>query len=403
MQRVAVLSLHTSPLAQAGVGDGGGMNVYVRELVSSLANAGVQCTTYTRAWREGLPSEIQIEPNHRVVHVPAGDVDLPKEGLVGVVDTFADYVAEHLKRDGGTDVLHANYWLSGVAGHRLKHELQLPLATTFHTFARVKSAGGDVESNERENAELEIIGCADAIFVSCAEERQQFQSLYGRAPGSIEVVAPGVERAFFSPGDQRGARHALGLGAGPILLFVGRIQPLKGLDVAVRTLAELGRSDARLVVVGGASGREGATELARVTNLIDELGVRDRVLFYEPQPHHRLATFYRAADVVLVPSRSESFGLVALEAAACGTPVVANAVGGLLNLVEHGRTGFLVPGRQVDEFARRSAHLLDDSLLALSMGTQAAERARAYSWANAARRAQRAFGDLAARDLVACA
>jgi D-inositol-3-phosphate glycosyltransferase len=171
----------------------------------------------------------------------------------------------------------------------------------------------------------------------------------------------------------------------------------------VRTLAELGRSDAQLVVVGGASGREGTTELARVTNLIDELGVRDRVLFYEPQPHHRLATFYRAADVVLVPSRSESFGLVALEAAACGTPVVANAVGGLLNLVEHGRTGFLVPGRQVDEFARRSAQLLDDSLLALSMGTQAAERARAYSWANAARRAQRAFGDLAARDLVACA
>ena len=212
-----------------------------------------------------------------------------------------------------------------------------------------------------------------------------------------------MERAFFSPGDQRGARHALGLGSGPILLFVGRIQPLKGLDVAVRTLAELRRPDARLVVVGGASGREGAAEFERVMTLIDELHLRDRVLFFDPQPHHRLSTFYRAADVVLVPSRSESFGLVALEAAACGVPVVANAVGGLLNLVEHGRTGFLVPGRQVDEFARRSAQLLDDSLLALSMGTQAAERARTYSWANAARRAQHAFSELVARDLVACA
>lgn len=403
MQRVAVLSLHTSPLAQAGVGDGGGMNVYVRELVSSLANLGVECTTYTRAWRNGLPDEVRIEPNHRVVHIPAGGVDLPKEGLVGVVDEFADRVAEHLRRDGGTDVLHANYWLSGLAGHRLKHELQLPLATTFHTFARVKSAGGDAESSVRENAELEIIGCADAIFVSCDEERQQFHSLYGRAPGSIEVVAPGVERALFSPGDQRGARHALGLGAGPILLFVGRIQPLKGLDVAVRTLAELGRPDARLVVVGGASGPEGTAELERVTALVDELGLTGRVLFHDPQPHHRLSTYYRAADVVLVPSRSESFGLVALEAAACGTPVVANAVGGLLNLVEHGRTGYLVPGRQVGEFARRTAQLLDDSLLAISMGTRAAERARMYSWANAARRAQRAFGDLTARDLVACA
>jgi D-inositol-3-phosphate glycosyltransferase len=403
MQRVAVLSLHTSPLAQAGVGDGGGMNVYVRELVSSLANLGVECTTYTRAWREGLPTEVRIEPNHRVVHVPAGRFDLPKEGLVGVVDEFADRVADHLRLEGGTDVLHANYWLSGLAGHRLKHEMQLPLATTFHTFARVKSAGGDAESVARENAELEIIGCADSIFVSCDEERQQFQSLYGRAPGSIEVVAPGVERALFSPGDQRGARHALGLGAGPILLFVGRIQPLKGLDVAVRTLAELGRPEARLVVVGGASGPEGTAELGRVTALIDELGLTGRVLFHEPQPHHRLSTYYRAADVVLVPSRSESFGLVALEAAACGTPVVANAVGGLLNLVEHGRTGFLVPGRDVGEFARLTGQLLDDSVLAIAMGTRAAERAHTYSWANAARSARRAFVDLAARDLVACA
>ncbi len=403
MQRVAVLSMHTSPLAQAGVGDGGGMNVYVRELVSSLANRGVQCTTYTRRWRDDLPREVQIEPNHRVVHVPAGPLDLPKEGLIGVVDEFTDNVARHINKSGGTDVVHANYWLSGLAGHRLKHELNLPLVTTFHTFARVKSAGGDHESAEREAAELEVIGCADSIFVSCEQEQQQFQSLYGKAPGAIDVVAPGVERAFFSPGDQRGARSALGFGNHPILLFVGRIQPLKGLDVAVRTLAELGRSDARLVVVGGASGMEGSSELGRVHELIESLGLEGRVEFHPPQPHHILSTYYRAADVVVVPSRSESFGLVALEAAACGTPVVANAVGGLLNLVEHARTGFLIPNRDVTDFARHVALLLDDHLLAIQMGTAAAQRAKSYSWAAAARRAQAAYGALQVRDLVACA
>jgi D-inositol-3-phosphate glycosyltransferase len=159
----------------------------------------------------------------------------------------------------------------------------------------VKSLGGDAESPIRDASELEIIGCADAIMVSCTEEQTQFQSLYGNAPGTIEVLAPGVERAFFSPGDRRGARHALGLGSGPILLFVGRIQPLKGLDVAIRTLAELGRPDAQLVVVGGASGVEGESELARVTALITELGLVGRVKFFAPQPHH---LFHREAKVL---------------------------------------------------------------------------------------------------------
>ena len=402
MQRVAVLSLHTSPLAQPGVGDGGGMNVYVRELVSALASSGVDCTTYTRAWKSGLPEVVEVEPNHRVVHVRAGDVDLPKEEMLSVVDEFTDSVAWHLQRNGGADLVHANYWLSGVAGHRLKHELNLPLVTTFHTFARVKGLGGDIESAVREKSELEVIGCSDAICVSCPEERSQFESLYGSAPGTIEVVAPGVERAFFSPGDRRGARHALGLGSGPILLFVGRIQPLKGLDVAVQTLAQLGRNDAQLVVVGGASGADGAAELERVQRIIAENKLEGRVHFFDPQPHHLLSTFYRAADVVLVPSRSESFGLVALEAGACGTPVVATGVGGLLSLIDHGRTGFLVPGRNVDDFAKFTARLLDDSLLSLAMGTAAAERAKAYSWKSAARTVRDVYAQLLERELVAC-
>lgn len=402
MQRAAVLSMHTSPLAQPGIGDGGGMNVYVRELVSALANSGVQCTTYTRAWKAGLPATVFVEPNHRVVHIPSGAFDLPKDDLLGVVDEFTDGVARDIANTGGTDLIHANYWLSGLAGHKLKHGLNLPLITTFHTFARVKSLGGDAESVIREKAELEIIGCTDAISVSCTEEKTQFEMLYGNSPGAIEVVAPGVERAFFSPGDRRGARRALGLGNGPVLLFVGRIQPLKGLDVAVRALSELNRPDAQLVVVGGVSGVEGEPELRRVQAIIDECGLGGKVRFYDPQPHHLLSTFYRAADVVLVPSRSESFGLVALEAAACGVPVVATAVGGLLSLVDHGRTGFLVPQRDAIGFARYTARLLDDPVLALSMGTAAAERSTRYSWQSAALRVRKVYSELLARDLVAC-
>lgn len=402
MRRVAVLSLHTSPLAQPGIGDGGGMNVYVRELVSALAHAGVDCTTYTRTWRDDLPAEINVEPNHKVVHIPAGAVDMPKGDLLSVVPEFTDGVLRHINANGGTDVIHANYWLSGLSGHTLKHELDVPLVSTFHTFARVKALGGDPESESREQAETDVIGCSDVICVSCTEEERQFIELYGNPPGTTEIVAPGVEHAFFAPGDKRGARKALELGDGPVLLFVGRIQPLKGADVAVRSLAELNRPDATLLIVGGASGTEGETEIAHVHALMQELKVENQVRFVAPQAHHILSTYYRAADVVLVPSRSESFGLVALEAAACGTPVVANAVGGLLTIVEHGRTGFLVPDRQPEIFARHIANILDDPALSARMSHDAAERAKGYTWSFAAARLRRAYTDITSRDRVVC-
>ena len=402
MRRVAVLSLHTSPLAQPGIGDGGGMNVYVRELVSALAHAGVDCTTYTRTWRDDLPAEINVEPNHKVVHIPAGAVDMPKGALLSVVPEFTDGVLRHINANGGTDVIHANYWLSGLSGHTLKHELDVPLVSTFHTFARVKALGGDPESELREQAETDVIGCSDVICVSCTEEERQFIELYGNPPGTTEIVAPGVEHAFFAPGDKRGARKALELGDGPVLLFVGRIQPLKGADVAVRSLAELNRPDATLLIVGGASGTEGETEIAHVHSLMQELKVENQVRFVAPQAHHILSTYYRAADVVLVPSRSESFGLVALEAAACGTPVVANAVGGLLTIVEHGRTGFLVPDRQPEIFARHIANILDDPALSARMSHDAAERAKGYTWSFAAARLRRAYTDITSRDRVVC-
>jgi D-inositol-3-phosphate glycosyltransferase len=405
MRRLAVLSLHTSPLAQPGQGDSGGMNVYVRELVSALAQAGVQADVFTRRWDEASPEVVEVEPGFRVVHVEAGPHDLAKEQLPDVVDAFADGVGKHLEQLGDVDALHANYWLSGVAGHRLKHDLQLPLVSTFHTLARVKAETGDPEPERRVRAEAEVIGCSDAILASCGAEAEQLVRLYGADPTRIELVPPGVDHAFFSPGDRAGARAALAhldLGDGPVLLFVGRIQPLKGLDVAVRALAELRDSGAVLVAVGGPSGLDGEVEEAKVRLLAEELGVDDRIRWVPPQPHYLLSTFYRAADVVLVPSRSESFGLVALEAAACGTPVVAAAVGGLRTLVQDGRTGFLVEGRDPHAFAAATDELLAHPARAAAMGADAAARARTFTWSTTAARLRRLYADLTARALVDC-
>jgi D-inositol-3-phosphate glycosyltransferase len=398
-----MLSLHTSPLAQPGAGDSGGMNVYVRELASALAQAGLDGTTYVRRWRSDLPDVVAVEPGFRVVHIDAGPPELPKDALLGVVDRFTDGVMDHLSASGGADVLHANYWLSGLAGHRLKHELDLPLVTTFHTLARVKAENGDAEPARRVRAETNVLGCTDAVCVSCTEEATQVRRLYGEPPGRMEIVAPGVEHAFFSPGDQRGARQALGLELDRhVLLFVGRIQPLKGADVAVRALHALDRSDAVLVIVGGASGIDGDAEVEKLHVLVDELGLLAQVRFVPPQPHHLLSSWYRAADVVLVPSRSESFGLVALEAAACGTPVVAAAVGGLLTLVDHGHNGFLVEGRDPEVYAAYAAELLDNDRLAWEMGVTAAAQSRRYTWSLAAARLRRLYADLAVGSLVAC-
>lgn len=402
MANVAVLSLHTSPLTQPGAGDSGGMNVYVRELVGSLAQAGVACNVYVRRWNADLPDVVDVEPGFRVVHVPAGPLDLTKEELPGIVDQYADWVAEHVAGIGDVNSLHANYWLSGVAGHRIKHALDLPLVSTFHTLARVKAETGDPEPDRRVQAESEVIACSDAILASCTAEASQLTQLYGADPGRIEIVPPGVDHAFFSPGDRRGARTALGLGDHPVVLFVGRIQPLKGVDVAVRTLAALAHPDAVLVVVGGASGAVGDHEVERVQKLAADLGVADRIHWVDPQPHHLLSTYYRAADVCLVPSRSESFGLVALEAAACGTPVVAAAVGGLRTIVAHGGTGFLVDGRDPAAYAGYVEQILDSPVLAAELSAAAAHRATGYTWSTTAGRLRRLHSDLMARSLVRC-
>ena len=396
------------------------MNVYVRELSAHLARSGVRVEVFTRAESPDVPATVNVEPGFRVHHVAAGPLALvPKEQLAALVPEWTAGVRARIlgpsgPQSGGggvgpVDAIHANYWLSGLAAHALKHELDLPLMSTFHTLDRVKATSSPeeeaaAEPARRAAAEAEIVGCSDAVLASCSVEADQLSALYGADPARVEIVSPGVDHAFFAPGDQRQARRAVGLAPeGETILFVGRIQPLKGLTVAVDALASLSdRPQATLVVVGGPSGPHGQAEMATITERIEHFGLGARVLMVAPQPHETLSTYYRAADVCVVPSRSESFGLVALEAAACGVPVVAAAVGGLTSLVEHGRTGYLVDERDPEAYASHLREVLANRDLAADLGWAARLRAEGYTWATAAT-ALRAVNDrLTTRDLVAC-
>ncbi|HET9692698.1 MAG TPA: glycosyltransferase [Acidimicrobiales bacterium] len=418
MRALAVLSMHTSPLAQPGSGDGGGMNVYVRELCASLARSGVRCEVFTRADDPARPATVPVEPGVTVHHVAAGPVRaVPKEQLPALVAPWTEAVAARLAAlavDGrGVDAVHAHYWLSGVAGHALKHELDVPLVSTFHTLDRVKAEHSAEELDAAEPArralaEAEVIGCSDVVLASCSVEADQIADLYDADRNRIAIVAPGYDHAFFGPGDRAQARRAAGFPADdPVVIFVGRIQPLKGLHVAVQALADVvrrpGLERATLVAVGGPSGPHGHEELAAVQATVAAAGIADRVRLLAPQPHELLATHLRAADVAVVPSRSESFGLVALEAAACGLPVVAAAVGGLTTLVDHGRTGYLVEGRDPARYAEHLAALLSDrSGLAARLGAAAATRASTYTWAAAADRLRAAVAEVERRPVLAC-
>jgi D-inositol-3-phosphate glycosyltransferase len=424
LETLAVLSMHTSPLAQAGTGDGGGMNVYIRELCAGLARRGVRCEVFTRAEDPAQPAVVAVEPGFRVHHVPAGPIaPVAKEDLLALVPAWTDAVSavlDKLEADGcRVDAVHANYWLSGVAGHRLKHERQIPLVSTFHTLDRVKADPNPVEqalSATRQQAELDTVGCSDLLLASCDVEAEQLVSLYGAARDRIEIVAPGVDHAIFGPGQRRQARRAIDWPVDdPLVLFVGRVQPLKGPSVAVEALglavasaassAGAGAerlSRASLMIIGGPSGAQGGGELAAVHHGTARHHLSGRVHLVAPQRHELLSTSYRAADVVVVPSRSESFGLVALEASACGIPVVASAVGGLTTLVDHGRTGYLVEDRDPRRFAHHLGRLIASPEHAAAMGAAAAVRAGAYTWTAAAERLEERMAHVIDRQLVAC-
>ena len=369
------------------------MTVYVRELASALADQGIATDVFTRADGESGVSELR--PGVRVVSIEAGPrMPLAKDRLRHHLAEFvAGIRAFVISQRLAYDVIHSHYWQSGLAATRLALAWGAPHVHSQHTLGRVKNkwlAPGDTaEPAFRLTGEQEVIGRADVLVASTAEEWRHLAELYTAAPERLKIVYPGVDHDLFSPGERQGARRRLWLPGGPILLAVGRIQPLKGLDLAIESLSHLDpRPDrpepVRLVIVGGVSGPNGEAELARLRALSARLGVADRVIWAGVQPHRRLPEYYRAADALVVCSHSESFGLAALEAQSCGLPVIGTRVGGLPDVVGEESSGTLVAERDPVRFAREVEALLGDPAGAAAFGAAARQRALRFSWKSTA-------------------
>ncbi|NNC91258.1 MAG: glycosyltransferase [Acidimicrobiia bacterium] len=369
ISRVAYLSMHTTPLAQPGIGDAGGMNVYIDRLARTMAARGIEVEVFTRRADPAQPEDVMVAERYRVVHITAGpEESLPTARLADGVQEFALGVAKWAganRADYG--VVHSHYWLSGWAGVIVKQQLGVGLAHSFHTLGRIKDAnradGQPPESLLRIATEQEVIEFADCVIASTPYEFDDLVEHYGTNPESICISPPGVDHSVFFPRPKAEVRERLGIEFGPVLLFVGRIQPLKGVDVAIETLVEV-RKDyplARLVVVGGPSGEGGAAEMAHLAQLAIHRGLGNAVVFRSPETHDVLADFYRASDALLIPSRSESFGLVAAEAQASGLPVVAANVGGLSYAVAGGKSGVLVDGYDPSTWAKAVHRVIEQA------------------------------------------
>ncbi|CAN5297413.1 D-inositol-3-phosphate glycosyltransferase [soil metagenome] len=408
MERVAMISLHTSPLDQPGTGDAGGMNVYVLELSRQLASRGVAVDIFTRATSSSQPPVVEAGDLVTVRHVPAGPFQgLSKTELPGQLCTFAREVFRtEITRPGGYDAVHSHYWLSGQVGALARDRWGVPLIHSMHTMAKVKNeslATGDTpEPAARVIGEEQVVAAADLLIANTDIEAKQLINFYDAEAGRVEVIYPGVCLDKFLP--VPGARATLGLAADAlVLLFAGRIQPLKAPDVLVRAVALLvdrhPEIRPRLVVpiVGGPSG-SGLDRPRSLEALVADLGVDDVVRFIPPVTQPELATWYSAATLVAVPSYNESFGLVAAEAQACGTPVVAAAVGGLPTVVADRRSGLLVDGHDPEEWSRALARVVLDPALRDSLAAGALRQAAEFSWDVTAERTLEAY--LAARDLM---
>lgn len=393
VNRVATISMHTSPLEQPGTGDAGGMNVYIVESAKRLAQLGVEVDIFTRATAGDLPPVAELAPGVLVRHLTAGPyeeldrADMPAQlcaFLSGVLRTEAMY------DPGRYDVIHSHYWLSGQVGWLAKERWGVPLVHTMHTMAKVKNrllARGDKpEPQARVVGEQQVVDIADRLVANTADEAHELIELYGAPEDRVAVVNPGVNLTVFQPASKGASRHRLGLPQDAhVLLFVGRIQPLKAPDVLLRAASRMLIEDPslreRLVVacVGGPSGN-GLARPSILTELAAELGIADVVRLVPPAPQQELADWYRAADVTVVPSYSESFGLVALESQACGTPVAAAAVGGLRTAVRDGVSGVLVDGHDSHEWARTLRRFLTSPRWREGLSAGARTHAAAFGW-----------------------
>ncbi|ADI08129.1 glycosyl transferase [Streptomyces bingchenggensis BCW-1] len=397
-RRIAMLSVHTSPLHQPGTGDAGGMNVYIVELAKRLAAIDIEVEIFTRATTGTLPPTVELAPGVLVRHVDAGPYEgLAKEDLPAQLCAFTHGVmgawAGH--RPGYYDLVHSHYWLSGHVGWLAAERWRVPLVHAMHTMAKVKNAalaeGDTPEPAARVIGEEQIVGAADRLIANTEEEADELVRHYGADPELVAVVHPGVNLERFRPADGRAAARArLGLPPDALIpLFAGRIQPLKAPDILLHAVAHLLDEDPRLrerivvPVVGGPSG-SGLAKPERLHKLAARLGVSDVIRFRPPCTQDELADWYRAASVLVMPSYNESFGLVAIEAQACGTPVIAAEVGGLPVAVRDGHSGILVPGHNPADYARELHRLSADPGLLKRLGSGAAHHAERFGWDKAA-------------------
>lgn len=392
-----MLSYHTCPLALLGGKDTGGMNVYVRDLTRYLGRIGVKVDVFTRSQDEHVPHVLHdLGYGNRVVHVPAGpEVPLPKKDLAAYLPEFVEGIKRFATNKGiQYDVIHSHYWMSGLAALQLKKTWQIPVIHMFHTLGmmknRVAQSPEEMEGEYRISGEQEVLDGADGIVAATPAELAQLQWLYKVDTQRIVVIPPGVDTEHFYPIPNDEAKEFIGVPPEDhMLLFVGRIEPLKGLDVLIEALGRFCRerenrnSRLFLAVIGGdpsANPEQMSDEMAHVQALREQYGVNDLVTFLGKRGQDTLPYYYSAADAVVVPSHYESFGMVALEAMACGTPVVASQVGGLAFLVQDGVTGFTVPVGEPEALCGRLRALISDRRLRIKMGEQAANFAMEYSW-----------------------
>lgn len=383
--RIAMISAHTSPLAKPGGNKAGGLNVYVLELARRLAGEGCQVDIFSRSTSPQTPEISQLMAGLRVIHLPAGPRRfLSPQSIFNHLGSFEAALLDFQTREGlSYDLVHSHYWLSGILGENLKKLWHVPHVTMFHTLGEVKNRAsvGEHESALRIDAETRIVAGADRIICATEQERTALWQLYGADPGKVSVIPLGVDLDLFQPVDKATARERLGLKDERIVLFVGRLEPLKGADILINAAAMLDSDiECGVLIVGGDRGSHAHVE--QLKSLARQQGIEQRVAFVGAIDHDLLPLYYSAADVCVVPSHHESFGLVAVEAMASGTPVVASRVGGLTSTIRDGETGYLIPWLCPEPFAERIDLLLENESLRRSLGEAAREQVTRFRWEN---------------------
>ena len=393
---IAMLSMHTSPLEMPGsTRDAGGLNVYINQLTRELGQSQISIDIFTRRTDKYTPKVVQITPQVRVIHIQAGpSTPIQKHEIYQYVADFAQHIDEFRRNENRHyDVLHSHYWLSGAAALQLAHRWAIPHITMFHTLAHLKQLANpdETEPSIRLDMERRLIQQADYIIASTNDERIQIIRHCGATPGQVRVIPCGIDLKLFKPQDQQQARIKLGLGQRePVLLFVGRLDPFKGPDLLLRSAAMM-EEKAQIVIVGGKSSHD--KDMQQLKELSVQLKINKRVHFIDAQPQYKLPAIYSAADVTVVPSYHESFGLAAVESLACSTPVVATRAGGLTTVVQNNETGFLVP-RCPGFFAERLDSLLQNPTMLKEMSRAARPSVLQFSWKNVANMIQNMYEDV---------